>query len=248
MPTARFAPAVTEVNDLAASIATLNAKIGAADAGVTDTLRDAQNVALRSWRRSSTTPRSKTRMGPSTSRSATATRSSSASQRLPAGRRCQPAPTTSRRSRAPGTNVTAEITSGRVGGLLKVRDVLVPGYMNRLDQLAFDVVSAVNTVHQAGFDANGNPGGTLFTTIRRRRGGGRRHRQTGRGRQHPADRGVRISDAAGDNQNAKALADLRTAPLGAGTAIRPTSGARWSIGWRRTRNPRRMTRRATRKS
>jgi flagellar hook-associated protein 1 len=64
-----------------------------------------------------------------------------------------------------GVDITAEITSGRVGGLLSVRDTIIPGYQNNLDQLAFDFAAQVNALHQTGFDANGAPGGTFFAPL-----------------------------------------------------------------------------------
>ena len=36
--------------------------------------------------------------------------------------------------------------------VVNVRDTLVPAYQAQLDQLAYDVASAVNTAHQAGFE------------------------------------------------------------------------------------------------
>jgi flagellar hook-associated protein 1 FlgK len=59
--------------------------------------------------------------------------------------------------------VTGEITTGRIGGLLAVRDVVIPGYSASLDQLAYDLATEVNTRHAAGFDANGAAGGAFFT-------------------------------------------------------------------------------------
>jgi flagellar hook-associated protein 1 FlgK len=64
-----------------------------------------------------------------------------------------------------GYDITPEIAAGRIGGLVSVRDTLVPGYQAQLDQLAYDVSAAVNTAHQAGFDAQGNAGGTFFTPL-----------------------------------------------------------------------------------
>jgi flagellar hook-associated protein 1 len=63
------------------------------------------------------------------------------------------------------TDVTASITGGRLGGLLQVRDTIVPGYQTRLDELAYAVVTEVNVRHQAGFTANGAPAGVFFTPL-----------------------------------------------------------------------------------
>jgi flagellar hook-associated protein 1 FlgK len=61
-----------------------------------------------------------------------------------------------------GTTVTSEITGGRLGGTIEVRDVNIPAYLSRLDTLAFEVVSRVNTLHAAGFDQSGTLGGSFF--------------------------------------------------------------------------------------
>lgn len=62
-----------------------------------------------------------------------------------------------------GANVTSDITSGKIGGLSHTRDTLVPGYVAALDALAYEVAQQVNTLHQTGFDANGNAGVAFFT-------------------------------------------------------------------------------------
>jgi flagellar hook-associated protein 1 FlgK len=64
-----------------------------------------------------------------------------------------------------GKDVTASLTGGRLGGLLQVRDTVIPGYVAELDQLAFDLAAAVNAVHTTGFDANGAAGGNFFTPL-----------------------------------------------------------------------------------
>ena len=46
-----------------------------------------------------------------------------------------------------GTDVTASLTGGRLGGLLAVRDTTLPGYLQALDDQAFTLASAVNTAH-----------------------------------------------------------------------------------------------------
>lgn len=59
-------------------------------------------------------------------------------------------------------DITSQVTSGELGGLLHLRDSVLPGYQGRLDQLAYDLATAVNAVHTTGYDANGNPAGTFF--------------------------------------------------------------------------------------
>jgi flagellar hook-associated protein 1 FlgK len=62
-----------------------------------------------------------------------------------------------------GVDVTSEIPGGEIDGLLSLRDDLVPGYLARLDALAFSVATEVNARHGAGFDLSGAPGQPLFS-------------------------------------------------------------------------------------
>ena len=61
-----------------------------------------------------------------------------------------------------GTSITVELTGGRIGGLLQVRDALVPAYQASLDELAYRLAVEVNAIHTAGFDLNGAAGGDFF--------------------------------------------------------------------------------------
>ncbi|HSK10657.1 MAG TPA: flagellar hook-associated protein FlgK, partial [Vicinamibacterales bacterium] len=60
--------------------------------------------------------------------------------------------------RSQDVDVTWEATGGRIGGLMQLRDVLVPDYLARLDTLAGAMVEQVNVLHAAGFDRNGEAG------------------------------------------------------------------------------------------
>jgi flagellar hook-associated protein 1 FlgK len=55
------------------------------------------------------------------------------------------------------------LTSGKLQGLIQLRDVTIPAYQTRLDTIASTIVSATNTQHAAGSDLTGAPGGTFFT-------------------------------------------------------------------------------------
>lgn len=52
---------------------------------------------------------------------------------------------------------------GTLWATLQLRDVIIPDYLNQLDTLANDIISGVNTQHQAGFDINGDPGTNFFS-------------------------------------------------------------------------------------
>lgn len=55
-----------------------------------------------------------------------------------------------------------QITTGSLGGLLTLRSQDLDQARNTLNQMALAFADAMNTQHQAGFDANGDKGGKLF--------------------------------------------------------------------------------------
>ena len=114
-------------------------------------------------------------------------------------------------STAQGLDITRDVTGGRLGGYLQVRDVSLPGYLGRLDALAYQVAVEFNTVHAAGYDASGGVGGDFFVAPAA---------VSGAAATFAVDPGVAASPsliaaagvpASGDNQNARALANLRDA-------------------------------------
>lgn len=107
-------------------------------------------------------------------------------------------------------DVTDEIGGGRLGGLLRVRDDVLPGAIRSVDTIAFNVVQSVNAVHASGVGIDGTIG-NFFAGL------------TGvedAGRDIQLDANILASSdaiAAGlaaqpaDNRNALALAELRSA-------------------------------------
>ncbi len=59
-------------------------------------------------------------------------------------------------------NISNDISGGKLKGWLETRDVLIPGFLNRLDALAQTLVTEVNNLHQTGFDLNGIAGEVFF--------------------------------------------------------------------------------------
>jgi flagellar hook-associated protein 1 FlgK len=59
-------------------------------------------------------------------------------------------------------DITGLIASGKLGGLLDVRDNRIPALQNSLDQLAAGLATALNTANHAGFDLNGLAGTDIF--------------------------------------------------------------------------------------
>ena len=62
-----------------------------------------------------------------------------------------------------GASINSDITGGKIGGWLQVRDTAIPDYIQSLDTLAAGIVSAVNDQHQLGYDINNQPGIAYFT-------------------------------------------------------------------------------------
>jgi flagellar hook-associated protein 1 len=69
----------------------------------------------------------------------------------------------------PGTdaNVTATVggagnSLGELGGLLQVRDSMVPGYLGKIDEMAANLVGTVNGLHAAGYGLDGSTGNNFF--------------------------------------------------------------------------------------
>lgn len=106
-------------------------------------------------------------------------------------------------------DITAAVTGGRLGGLLFVRDTLVPAYQQRLDELAVKVATDVNALHTAGYDLSGAAGVEFFQTPAATPGAA-----AGMAMNTAVVADVRLIAAAGiaasgDNQNARAIAALR---------------------------------------
>jgi len=118
-----------------------------------------------------------------------------------------------------GVDITASMTRGRIGGLLDARDTRIPAYQQRLDELAYGVATAINTTHQSGFDLNGNAGGTFFSPLAGVAGAAAALQVDPAVDADPSLVAASGTGAPGDNQVARALADLRGArTMNGGTA------------------------------
>jgi flagellar hook-associated protein 1 FlgK len=60
------------------------------------------------------------------------------------------------------TNITADISGGKLKGYLEVRDGVIVDYINRLDTLAQTLMADVNSAHQSGFALDGSAGEAFF--------------------------------------------------------------------------------------
>ena len=66
-------------------------------------------------------------------------------------------------SGASTTQLDAGDFGGEVGGMLEIRDEYIPDLIEQLDILAYNLATAVNTVHSGGVDQDGNAGTDFFT-------------------------------------------------------------------------------------
>ncbi len=62
-----------------------------------------------------------------------------------------------------GTNITASLSNGDLGGTIQTRDQTIPGLVSQLDTLANQFATAFNATQAKGFDQNGNTGQNFFT-------------------------------------------------------------------------------------
>ncbi len=122
---------------------------------------------------------------------------------------------------AGNTDITSTIQSGKLGGLLQVRDNNTASYLNQLDNMAAGIISSVNAQHVQGTDLNGDPGVNFFVPFT----------QLTPGSNTGAARAIQVAitssdkiavagagEGPGSNTNAKALAELQNQPLAAGSS------------------------------
>ena len=117
-----------------------------------------------------------------------------------------------------GVAITGEIQRGQIGGLLQVRDTIVPDYQQRLDQLAFDVAGQVNALHQAGTGLTGATGQAFFAPLAAVAGAAGAISVDAAVAANSSLVAASSTGAPGDNQAARAMANLRdTRVLNGGT-------------------------------
>jgi flagellar hook-associated protein 1 FlgK len=119
-------------------------------------------------------------------------------------------------------DVTKFLTGGRLAGIQQARDVDLVAVSKQLDQFAFDVGSAVNTQHAAGFGLDGVSGRKLFDLTPTASG---------------AARAIRLSaDVAGNPSAVAASGSASTLPGGSDNAAKLSalSNVRLASGGTRT--------------
>jgi flagellar hook-associated protein 1 len=128
-----------------------------------------------------------------------------------------------------GKDITSGIQAGQLHGLIQARDTSIPSYQSQLNNFAASLSNAVNSVHAAGYDINGNAGGNFFTPPPAGTAGAAANMQ------------VAITDSSqiaassdgsvGSNGNASALAAIRNQALVNGqTATQTISSIVFQVG------------------
>ena len=54
-------------------------------------------------------------------------------------------------------------SQGEIGAMLALRDTVIPGYLQKLDELAYNMANQVNEQHKLGWNLNNTVGGDFFT-------------------------------------------------------------------------------------
>jgi flagellar hook-associated protein 1 FlgK len=116
------------------------------------------------------------------------------------------------------TDITAEISGGRLAGLLQIRDQFVPGYQNQLDTLAYAVASDVNALTSTGYDLAGNPGLNFFVQPAATAGAARLMEVTPAVAADPRLVVAAAAPSAGNNDVARAVSALQDQPVSGGVA------------------------------
>jgi len=110
-----------------------------------------------------------------------------------------------------GVNVGSEITSGKLGGLLQVRDTTIPGYISRLDDMAYTLANQVNAATTAGYDLNGTAGLPFFTPLASAAGAASALTVNAAVAGDPNKVVAASNTSVGDNQVARNISNLRDA-------------------------------------
>jgi flagellar hook-associated protein 1 FlgK len=110
------------------------------------------------------------------------------------------------------SNATAEITGGKLAGLLDTRDTLIPQYRAKLDTLAYEVVQRVNTLHDAGFTQAGVDAPVFFQPLASSTGAASTIALNAAVVADPSLLAAAgVAGSPGDNTQSRALANLRDA-------------------------------------
>ncbi len=63
------------------------------------------------------------------------------------------------------SDITSLISGGRIGGLLAIRDTIIPGLQTSFDKLSASLVNEVNQLHRQGYGLDGSTGLDFFSPL-----------------------------------------------------------------------------------
>lgn len=117
------------------------------------------------------------------------------------------------------TDITSTVggtgnSKGEIGGYLQLRDTIIPGYLGKLDEMANEMVTAVNAQHSSGYGLDGSqnnffdPAGTTSANISLNSAIVSDPDKIAAAGSNPL-----TTSGAGDNTNASALAALRSSSI-----------------------------------
>lgn len=107
------------------------------------------------------------------------------------------------------TDITGNISGGKLKGWIETRDVEISDYLNRMDSLAALIMTEVNDLHTDGYDLNNDLGGNFFS------GDSALNMAVSSAIRADTDLIAAGSDSGdpGDNGNALAIAELQNSVL-----------------------------------
>ncbi len=117
---------------------------------------------------------------------------------------------------ANGSDITSTITQGELGGLIQARDTSIPDALNSLNELAYNLVNAVNTQSTAGYDSSGNAGVNFFTPLTSVAGAAS---QISVAITSPSQIATSSDGTAGNNENVLALANIQNQSIVSGETV-----------------------------
>jgi flagellar hook-associated protein 1 FlgK len=112
-----------------------------------------------------------------------------------------------------GTDITAAITGGDLGGTIQTRDQTIPGLLSQLDTLANQFGTAFNAAQAKGFDQNGAKGTNFFNLPATVAGSAA---SISLALTSPTQVAASSDGTAGSNGNLANLSAVQTTPLSAG--------------------------------
>jgi len=129
---------------------------------------------------------------------------------------------------AQGQDITSQISTGQLGGLIQARDVQVAGVLSSLNTLASSFASAINTVNENGYDLTGTQGTAMFSVTP---GNGAAASMSVAMTSASQIAASSSATASGDNSNLLAMINVGTQPLvNSQTPTQLLSGIVYQVG------------------